>query len=106
MMRSVSWALVLLAVVVIPALAYWQADWAMRAQGERGGFACGMPLLSLFLLAVLVSGLLSLVAAVLNGLDFKAQLAPRRLLRVFELVCMAAPLLLGVAVLLALLITG
>lgn len=105
MKRQISWALTLLALVVIPFGAYWMAESSIQAQRGQGGYACGMPVLALYLLAVLVAGALSLVAGalslvatVLNVLAFRAQPAPRPVWRVLELLIVAAPLLLGVVV--------
>ena len=98
MKRQISWALTLLALVVIPFGAYWMAESSIQAQRGQGGYACGMPVLALYLLAVLVAGVLSLVATVRNVLTFRAQPAPRPVWRVLELLIVAAPLLLGVVV--------
>ena len=106
MKRQISWALTLLAVVVIPVGAYWMAETSVQAQRAQDGFACGMPILALFMLAVLVAGVLSLVATVLNALAFKAQPAPRPVMRVLELLLVSAPMLLGVVMPLALWLTG
>ena len=105
MKRGISWLLTLTGLVLVPALAWWRGQQFLDEQRTQDGFACGMPILGLYLLAVIVAGLLSLAATVLNGLAFKALPAPRHPLRILELVVIAAPLMLA-AVFVAVFIVG
>lgn len=105
MKRGISWLLTLTGLVLVPALAWWRGQQFLDEQRMQDGFACGMPILGLYLLAVVVAGLLSLVATVLNGLAFRALPAPRHPLRILELVVIAAPLMLA-AVFVAVFIVG
>ena len=105
MKRSISWLLTLIGLVLVPALAWWRGQQFLDEQRTQDGFACGMPILGLYLLAVIVAGLLSLVATVLNGLALRALPAPRHPLRILELVVIAAPLMLA-AVFTAVFIVG
>ena len=106
MKRRISWLLTLTGLVLVPALAWWRGQQFLDEQRTQDGFACGMPILGLYLLAVIVAGLLSLVATVLNALAFKALPAPRHPLRILELVVMAAPLILAAAVFAAVFVAG
>ena len=105
MKRGISWLLTLIGLVLVPAFAWWRGQQFLDEQRAQDGFACGMPILGLYLLAVVVAGLLSLVATVLNGLAFRALPAPRHPLRILELVVIAAPLMLA-AVFVAVFIVG
>lgn len=105
MKRGISWLLTLIGLVLVPAFAWWRGQQFLDEQSTQDGFACGMPILGLYLLAVVVAGLLSLVATVLNGLAFRALPAPRHPLRILELVVIAAPLMLA-AVFTAVFIVG
>lgn len=105
MKRGISWLLTLIGLVLVPAFAWWRGQQFLDEQRTQDGFACGMPILGLYLLAVVVAGLLSLVATVLNGLAFRALPAPRHPLRILELVVIAAPLMLA-AVFTAVFIVG
>lgn len=105
MKRGISWLLTLIGLVLVPALAWWRGQQFLDEQRTQDGFACGMPILGLYLLAVIIAGLLSLVATVLNGLAFRALPAPRHPLRILELVVIAAPLMLA-AVFTAVFIVG
>lgn len=99
MKRGLSWLLMLVAVVLVPVWVHGRGQAFLDAQRAQDGYACGMPLLGLYLLAVMVAAVLSLVATALNALDFKVQPRPRHPLRKVELAVMAAPWLLAAAVL-------
>jgi len=105
MMRSLSLLLTFLALIVVPLLAYLQAEAEARAQIAMHGWACGMPILGLYLLALIVSGLLSLVALVLGALAYRRLPTPRPIRRRFELAVVALPLALAGAAVLAIALT-
>lgn len=62
MKRVLSLLITVLALFVVPLLAYVQGESVTRMQLQAQGWACGLPILGLYLQALLVSGCLSVVA--------------------------------------------
>jgi len=98
MKRKLSLLLATIAIIVVPLLAYVQGVRETRAQLEVRGWACGMPILGLYLLALLISGCLSLVALVLGVLAYRRLPPPRPKRRLLELAIVALPLLLAIGI--------
>jgi len=92
-LRRVSW-LVGAASVIVP-VGYWH--WQMRAfeawEAQRGGPACGMPVLGIVGVALLLAIACSLVAVTLGAWAYHRQPGPRTARRSGEVLLLAAPLL-------------
>ena len=106
MMRKLSLLLAAIALFAVPLWAYLKAEAETHAQVQAHGWACGMPILGLYLLALFVSGCLSAVALVSGVLAYRGLPSPRPKARLFELLLIALPLLLAVLAALALWVTG
>lgn len=98
--------LIVIALVVVPSLAYIRGEQEAREQLQIHGYVCGMPLLGFYLLAVFVSGCLSSVALFFGVVAYRALPLPRPKLRMAELALIAAPLVLALFVAVGLVITG
>lgn len=95
MKRALSLLITVLALFVVPLLAYVQGESVTRMQLQAQGWACGLPILGLYLQALLVSGCLSVVALVLGVLAYRQLQPPRPKWRLLELAVVALPLLLA-----------
>lgn len=93
--RMCSLLLSAVALFVVPAWAYYRANAIATEQVARQGWACGMPILGLYLVALLVSGMLSLVALILGLFAYRRLPVPRSKRRFAELFFLASPLVLA-----------
>lgn len=97
MMRTLSLLLTVVALVGVPLWAYLQGETIVHTQVAAHGWACGMPVLGLYLFAMFVAGGVSLVALVLAALSYRKLPKPRSGWRTGELLVVASPLLLAAA---------
>lgn len=103
MMRQLSLLLAAMAFIAVPIWAYLSGEADVRAQAEAQGWACGLPILGMYMFALLISGLLSAVALTLGVLAYRRLPSPKPGARPFELIVIAAPLVLATLGMLALL---
>lgn len=95
MMRILSLLLTALALIGVPLWAYLRGESIVHAEVAARGWACGMPVLGVYLFAVLLSGCLSLVALALATLCYRRLPKPRSGWRTGEWLLVASPLLLA-----------
>ncbi|MCL2340144.1 MAG: hypothetical protein FWC49_00375 [Proteobacteria bacterium] len=89
--RSASLAVFVLGLAAIFSWAWWQLG--LFEQSEPGP-KCGMPVLAIYGMAIVGSGLTSLLAALLNAPSLVRLPKPRPALRILELAVLAAPAIL------------
>ena len=91
--RKLSWVLAALALVVVPLWARLQASADVAAQRDAHHFVCGMPLLAIYLLALIGSCLFSVGALGLGIPAYRALASSRSKLRMLELFVLGLPLI-------------
>lgn len=108
MKRKLSLLFAAIAFIAVPLWAYLQAEATTRAmvQAHGHGAACGMPILGIYLLAVLVAGVCSALALLFGVLAYRKLSPPRPVMRMLELAVVGMPLLLALVVFIGLAITG
>ncbi|HEX7816656.1 hypothetical protein [Dyella sp.] len=106
MKRSVAWVLTFMAYVIIPSAVYTLGEREAAAQERVHGWACGMPILGLYMLGVFAAGFLSMISVVLAWLAYRKLQCPRPRRRLAELLFMALPFAVGAALVTLLVVTG
>ena len=106
MKRKLSLLLAFVAFIAVPLWAYYQGEADAVTQVKARGWACGMPILGLYLFSLLVSGALSAASLAFGALAYRALPQPRSRLRMLELLLISAPLLLAITVMAALFLAG
>lgn len=100
-LRILSWLLLLTAIAGPAAWAYFEmANFAE----SRPGPGCGLPILGILAVAVLVSGLLSITAAIVGWLAWRRIPRPRPIRRTIEILVLAAPVVVCVVLIVTVLI--
>lgn len=97
--RKISLLLTALAVFAVPLAAYLKNAAEVRHRPAEFAWASDAASYSLYLLALMISGCLSLIALVLGVLAYRQQPFPRPKARLLELVIVGLPLLAAVLVL-------
>ena len=108
MKRKLSLLLAAIAFIAVPAWAYRQAGATTRAMTQAHGHsvACGLPILGIYLFALLVAGIISALALLPGVLAYRALSRPRPAIRLLELAVVGLPLLLALVVAVGLAVTG
>lgn len=106
MKRTLSLLLTAIAYIAVPLWGYLWGEADARAQQQAHGFVCGLPTLGIYLAALFLSGVISLAALVLGVLAYRKLARPRPAARAAELVVVALPAVLALAVVIGLAVTG
>lgn len=96
MSRALSWVFALMAYFGPPTWAKFAIEADRKAQLAIHGYLCGNVMFGIFCLAIISSGVLSLVAAGFGIVSFRALPRPRTWKRIGELVILSLPLLAAV----------
>ena len=100
-LRILSWLLLLTALAGPSVWAYFEmANFAE----SRPGPGCGLPVLGILAVAVLASGLLSITAAIVGWLAWRRVPRPRPIRRTIEILVLASPAVVCVALMITVLV--
>ena len=92
MLRVISIVLVAFALVLPAAWARWRVEEVAREMQSAAGWVCGTPIISIVLLAALVSALMAVGGLATGVVAFRRLPEPRPRARKVELLLLAVPL--------------